>query len=283
MADIQRRSFRTPHERVEYPFGATDEVHLGETVVGKSIHLPGWRWSDHIRPITGTRTCQVHHVGVVAGGRLRVRLEGGAELMLEPDDVYDIPPGHDSWVVGDEPLTIIEWAGVHGWATPPIGERVLATILFTDIVGSTARAAELGDRAWARLLDDHNAVVRAALDRSRGREVATTGDGVLAIFDGAERAIRTANVIAEGVRGLGLTIRAAVHTGEVELVPDNVRGVAVHVAARILGIAEPGEILVSDTTRGVVESPDLSFVDRGRHALKGVSEPRRVFALAPGS
>src|SRR5918999_4374665 len=101
MAGIQRRSFRTPDERVEYPLGATDEVHLGEAVVGKSTQLPGWRWSDHIRPITGTPSCQLRHIGVVLAGRFGVRLDTGAEMTFEPDDVYDIPPGHDGYVLGD--------------------------------------------------------------------------------------------------------------------------------------------------------------------------------------
>ena len=279
MASVQRRSLRTPDERVTYPLGFTDEAHLGETVVGRSVHEPGWRWSHHIRPIAGTPSCQVHHVGVVMAGRLAVRVEGGPEVILETDDVYDSPPGHDSWVAGDEPLELLEWAGVHGWASPAAGERILATMLFTDIVDSTARAAPLGDRAWARLLEEHDRVARAALDRLRGREVTTTGDGLVAVFDGAERAVLAAARIRDAVAGLGLAIRAAVHTGEIELVPDNIRGVAVHIAARILALAAPGEILVSETTRSLVESRELVFADRGEHELKGVSGRRRVFAL----
>lgn len=279
MAGFQRKSFRAPDERVSYPFGVTDEVHIGDMVVGRSIHHPGWRWSEHIRPIAGTPTCQIHHAGVVLGGRMSVRLDGGAQLTFEPDDVYDIPPGHDGWVEGDEPVELLEWAGVHGWASPAAGERVLATILFTDIVDSTARAADLGDRAWARLLEDHNRATRAALDRLRGREVTTTGDGIVAVFDGAERAIRAAASITDAVAALGLAIRAAVHTGEIELVPDNIRGVAVHIAARILALASPGEILVSETTRGLVESRELTFADRGEHELRGVTGLRRLFAV----
>ena len=279
MAEIRRRNLGSPDEEQEYPFGRSEEVHLGEYVVGRSRADPGWRWRTAVQPIVGGDWCQVHHMGVVLTGRMRIQLPDGSEHDFGPDDVYDIPPGHDAWVLGEEPAVTIEWVGVHGWASPPIGDRVLATILFTDIVDSTRRATELGDRAWTRLLDDHNALVRASLDGYRGREVATTGDGVVALFDGAERAVRAAAAIADGVRRLGLAIRAAVHTGEVELVPGNVRGVAMHVAARILPLAQPGEVLVSDVTRSLVDSPGLAFADRGRHALKGVTGERGIYVL----
>jgi class 3 adenylate cyclase len=279
MPAVQRKSFRTPDERVTYPLGTTYEVHLGEMVVGRSVHEPGWRWSTHIKPLMGTQSCQIHHVGMLVSGSLRVRLDDGSEVTLAADDVIDIPPGHDAWVLGDEPAVTVEWVGVHGWASPPMDERVLATILLTDIVDSTALAERIGDRAWRHLLEEHNTRTRHVLDRFRGREVATTGDGVLAMFDGAERAVRAASTIADSVVDLGLTIRASVHTGEVELVPGNVRGVAVHITARVLALAEPGEVLVSGTTRELIDSRDLSFADRGHHELKGVSGARRVYAL----
>jgi class 3 adenylate cyclase len=280
MGTVQRKSLRTPDERVTYPLGATEEVHLGELVVGRSHHEPGWRWSTHIKPLIGTQSCQIHHVGMVVSGSLRVRLDDGSEVALAADDIIDIPPGHDAWVVGDEPAVTVEWVGVHGWASPPMDERVLATILLTDIVDSTALAERIGDGAWRRLLEEHNTRTRQVLDRFRGREVATTGDGILAIFDGAERAVRAATAARSALRDLDLTIRAGLHTGEIELVPGNVRGVAVHIAARILALAEPGEVLVSGTTRDLIDSRDLSFADRGRHELKGLSGARSVFALA---
>jgi class 3 adenylate cyclase len=282
MAEMTRRSLRVPDEEQHFPLGQSEEVHLGQYVVGRSRHEPGWRWSTHVQPIVGGERCQVRHVGVVLAGRVRVFLASGTEVDLGPDDVYEIPPGHDAWVLGDEPVVMLEWVGVHGWASAASGDRVLATILFTDIVDSTVRASQLGDRAWARLLEEHNATLRATLDRFRGREIDTTGDGLLALFDGPERAVRAALAMADGVRDLDLTIRAALHTGEVELVADKVRGIAVHVAARILSLAQPDEILVSDATRGLIESRDLGFVDRGRHALKGVSSERAVFAVARG-
>ena len=279
MAEIRRKSLDSPDDHVRYPKGYTDEVHLGELVVGRSVHEPGWRWSTHVKPIVGTPTCQVHHVGVMMAGSFAVRADDGTEATFSPGDVYDIPPGHDGWVVGDEPAEIIEWVGVHRWALPAADERVLATILITDIVDSTALAARRGDRDWTALLEEHTARLRQVLDRFRGREIATTGDGILAIFDGAERAIRAAGAMGPALRGLDVRIRAGIHTGEIELVPGNVRGVAVHLAARLLALAAPDEVLVSGMTRELVESPDLAFADRGRHELKGISGLRQVFAL----
>jgi class 3 adenylate cyclase len=281
MAGIQRKSLRSPDEVITFPLGTTDEVHLGELVVGRSRHEPGWRWSTHVKPIVGTQTCQFHHVGLLESGTLQVRLHDGTEMTLEADDVMDVPPGHDAWVVGDEPVVTLEWVGAHRWASAPTDERVLATILLTDIVDSTALAQRLGDGPWTMLMEDHNGRVRQVLDRFRGREVRTTGDGVLAIFDGAERAVRAAAAIGSALHDLDLTIRAGVHTGEIEIVPGNVSGVAIHIAARLLALAQPGEVLVSGTTRDLIESRELTFTDRGRHELKGVIGARSVFALAP--
>ncbi|MGH2429008.1 MAG: adenylate/guanylate cyclase domain-containing protein [Candidatus Limnocylindria bacterium] len=279
MAGIQRKSFRMPDETETFPHGISREVHFGELVVARTFQEPGWRWSTDVKPIVGTSSCRFHHTGVVLRGRIRWRLDDGTEMEFEPDDVFDIPPGHDAWVVGDEPFETIDWVGAHRWASPPTGERVLATILFTDIVGSTARAEQVGDEAWGRLLEEHNTLFRRILDRFGGREVATTGDGLLAIFDSAERAVRGAWAISLELGGRDIPIRAGVHTGEIEIVPGNIRGVAVHVAARIMALARPGEVLVSGTTRGLIESRDLTFADRGTQALKGVSGARAIFAL----
>lgn len=279
MADVQRRNFQAPDEHVEYPLGYTDEVHLGELVVGRSRHRPGWRWSDHIKPIVGTPSCQNHHVGIVVSGRLGIRTDDGREFVFGPDDVYDIPPGHDGWVVGDEAVDLVEWVGVHQWATAPSGERVLATVVFTDIVDSTATAQRLGDVPWRRLLEEHDTTIRTLLDRYRGQEVATTGDGFLALFDGAERALRAALGMAAACDDIGVPIRVGIHTGEVEVVPGNIRGVTVHVAARVMALAGPGEVLVSSTTRDLVESRELAFDDRGTHELKGVTGARPLFLV----
>ena len=153
---------------------------------------------------------------------------------------------------------------------------MLATVLFTDIVGSTERAAELGDRRWTELLDRHDAVVRGELDRFRGREVNTAGDGFLATFDGPARAIRCALAIRAAVAQLGLEIRAGLHTGECEIVDRKVSGIAVHIGARVASAAGPGEVLVSATVRDLVAGSGIHFEDRGERELKGVGVRRIV-------
>ena len=154
---------------------------------------------------------------------------------------------------------------------------VLATLLFTDIAGSTAKAAELGDRAWQDLLTKHRRLVRAQLARFRGREVDMAGDGVFATFDGPARAVRCASAIAHGLEALGLYVRAGVHTGEIELANGGVRGVAVHIGARIAAAAGPGEVLVSSTVKDLVAGSGIAFEERGEHELDGVPGTWRLF------
>jgi class 3 adenylate cyclase len=162
---------------------------------------------------------------------------------------------------------------------PPEPDRVLATVLFTDIVGSTVRAAELGDTRWRQLLREHNAVVRTQLTRYRGREIDTAGDGVFATFDGPARAIRCARAIVEGLRDLGLEIRVGLHTGEVELDDGRARGIAVHIGARIAQAARPGEALVSSTVKDLVAGSGIEFEERGAAELKGVPGEWRLYAV----
>jgi class 3 adenylate cyclase len=159
-------------------------------------------------------------------------------------------------------------------------DRVLATVLFTDIVDSTRRAAELGDREWRALLDAHDAVIRAQLSRFRGREINTSGDGFLATFDGPQRAIRCAMAIRDAVQALGIQIRAGLHTGEVELRDDDIGGIAVHLGARVSALAGPNDVLVSSTLRDLVIGSGLKFDDRGAHQLKGVPGEWRLHAVA---
>jgi len=159
-------------------------------------------------------------------------------------------------------------------------DRMLATVMFTDIVESTTRAAALGDSAWRDLLGEHDRLVRLALERHRGREVKTTGDGFLATFDGPARAIRAAASIAEGVRTLGLQVRAGLHTGECEVMDEDVRGLAVHIGARVMGKAGPGEVLVSSTVKDLVVGSGIAFEDRGEHDLRGVPGRWRLHAVA---
>jgi class 3 adenylate cyclase len=153
----------------------------------------------------------------------------------------------------------------------------------TDIVDSTARAREMGDASWRDLLARHNRVVRDLLERFRGREVTTTGDGCVAMFDGAERAIRAAQEIGGGVVDLGLEVRAGVHTGEVELEGDDVRGLTVHIAARIMALAGPGEVYASWATRELLAGSSITFVDRGLHELKGLTDQRRAYLVEASS
>ena len=156
-------------------------------------------------------------------------------------------------------------------------DRVLATVMFTDIVESTKRAASLGDRDWRRLLDRHNDVVRQEIERFRGRTVKSLGDGFLATFDGPARAVRCAAALAERLRPLGLQVRSGLHTGEIELTADDVAGIAVHLAARVAEKADAGEVLVSNTVRDLVAGSGLRFGDRGSHVLRGFPEPLRLF------
>jgi class 3 adenylate cyclase len=156
---------------------------------------------------------------------------------------------------------------------------VLATVLFTDIVDSTATLARIGDERWRELLNDHNRRVRDQLNQFRGREVDTTGDGFLAVFDSASRAVRCGLALIGAARDMGIAIRVGVHTGEVEFVGDNVRGVAVHAAARVLSRAGADEVFVSSTTRDLLEGSSLTFEDAGPHDLKGLSGARTLYRV----
>jgi pimeloyl-ACP methyl ester carboxylesterase len=158
-------------------------------------------------------------------------------------------------------------------------ERVLATVLFTDIAGSTERAADLGDARWRELLEAHHGVVRSQLERYRGREIDTAGDGFLAAFDGPARGIECAVAVRDRVAELGLSVRSGLHTGECERMGDKLGGIAVHTGARVAGLAEPGEVLVSSTVRALVAGSGIEFEDRGEHRLKGIAEPWQVYRV----
>ncbi len=283
MARPEAKNLDAPDETLSFPKGSAKTVRVGDLVVGRLEQQPGWRWSEQVKPIAGTGSCQFHHIGVGLSGSAMIRMDDGTELLIQAGDVFDIPPGHDQWVVGDEPAVSIIWGGWRGWGKQPVGERILTTMLFTDIAGSTDRASRLGDAAWDKVLERHNERVREVLERHRGVEMNTTGDGFLAIFDGAARAVIAGAEITNAVRELGLEVRAGVHTGEVEVVPGNIRGLAVHEAARILGLAAPSEVLVSSTTRELAAGSGLTFGDRGTHRLKGVPHERQLFAVRPRS
>jgi len=275
----QAKNFRNPDQVRRFPNGRIENVSHGETTVGRFFLEPGWRWSRDVGPIAGTRSCQIHHQGVVLRGRLRVESDKGEVCEFGVDDVYDIPPGHDALVVSDEAFEAIEFASARLFAAPSEGDRVLAAMLCTDIVDSTAHLRRLGDSAWRELLLEHNHQVRIELNSFRGREIQTTGDGFLAVFDGPARAVRCARSIGRSVVRLGIGIRAGVHTGEVEFVGDNVRGLAVHETARVAGVAAAGEVLVSATTKHLLEGSGIALESAGVHELKGLGEARELFRI----
>jgi class 3 adenylate cyclase len=283
MVSAVKKSLDRPDERVTVAGIAADVVQVGDAAISRNVFQPGAHCALGGRRVVGNRrakaSCMAHHTGVLLEGSLHVEMDDGSTLDIEPNDVFDIPPGHDGWVIGSIPMRGINWSGVRTWIPEPeAGERVLASILFTDIVGSTETAARLGDTAWRELLDRHDREIRTQLDRYRGREIDTAGDGFLAIFDGAARAIRAAGGIRDGVRRLGLEVRQGIHTGEIELVGAGVRGIAVHEAARTAAAAGPGEILVSATTRALADGGGARFEDRGTRVLKGLPGTRRLFA-----
>jgi class 3 adenylate cyclase len=281
MADAVFKSLEKPDNVIEFPEMRARIVELGDLTVGELVSQPGWRWSEHVRPTVGGEWCQARHIGIVLSGRLGISFPDGTELEFGPKDVFDIPPGHDGFTVGDEPCVQIEWAGIRAFAGFPTGihSRVLATLLFTDLVESTAIAAKLGDARWRELLSTHLEAAREELNRFGGREITTTGDGLLATFEGPARALHCAAAIRRAARRHGLHVRAGVHVGEVELVGADVRGVTVHEAARIMAAAGEDEILVSDLTRALAGASGLTFEDRGTHALKGLEGEWRLAAF----
>jgi class 3 adenylate cyclase len=280
MARLQSKLFDEPDELVTLPLVTVQVVLLGEAHVARLVHQPGWSWAEHVKPVAGTPSCQHHHQGVVLEGAVEIETDAGARRILRAGEAFEVPPGHNARVIGDEPFVTIEFAGVHGWAKPAeAGERFVATLLVTDIVDSTKVAVRLGDAAWKELLARHNEAARIQLDRFRGLEVLTTGDGILAFFDGVARAVRCAAAIRDGAWQDGLQIRAGVHSGEVERDAGNLRGVAVHAVTRIAALANPGEVLVSAPTASLLEGAGLRLEDAGEHELKGLAGARRIYRL----
>jgi class 3 adenylate cyclase len=230
-----------------------------------------------VLPTIGVPTLIVHRTG---DRRADV---GGSRWMAEqiPGARYVELPGDDHLIWADpDPIFDAVEEFVTGVPPSAVPDRMLTTVLFTDIVGSTETAAALGDSAWRRALDRHDEIVRRYVERYRGREIKSTGDGFLAAFDGPGRAVRCAEGIAAAVAAVGLEIRAGAHTGEVETRGDDIGGLAVHIAARIAALAGPGEILTSGTVRDLVAGSGISFESRGLHALKGVPGQWELFAAS---
>jgi class 3 adenylate cyclase len=285
MTKARSASFARPHEVRDFDHGRLLLVHLGDEAVGRQVLDPGWRWSVHVKPVVGTAKCEIHHIGLMLSGHLRAEMADGSVLEVGPDEVYELPPGHDAWVVGDEPAVSLHWSGIRtfGATVATSRQRALTTVLFTDIVDSTDVAARLGDERWQDLLATYNETVRRVFDRFAGVEITATGDGFLARFDTPAGAIHCAEAIRAAIVDLGLEMRAAVHTGEVELVGDDIRGVAIHLASRILALERPGEILVSATTHDLADGSGLKFEDHGRHILRGISGERSIFRVGQAS
>ena len=280
MSRVEVRDLGEPEAVVSHPLGATYQVRLAQTVVSRHVLQPGWSWEEHARPVVGTPSCELYHRGVVLSGRMGIRTDEGEELIIGPNHVFDLPPGHVTWVEGDDELVMVDWAGGAGFDPPPGGEaRVLATILFTDIVDSTVRARDAGDASWRRTVAMHDDVVRSVLVGFGGREVETAGDSFLVVFDTAEGAIRCGLALVGALAAIQLPIRVGIHSGEVATSGDHVRGLAVHAAARIVDRAAAGEVLVSGTTRDLAEgATGLTFESRGRHHLKGLEREHELFA-----
>ncbi|WFU16057.1 adenylate/guanylate cyclase domain-containing protein [Bradyrhizobium sp. CB3481] len=214
-------------------------------------------------------------------GDVRVNVEAGRFMARQiPNAKYLELPGNDHLLWTGETERVLDEIEefLTGSRSTTDSDRVLATVMFTDIVNSTKRAETIGDRAWHDVLDRHNALVRREISRHRGHEVRTMGDGFLATFDGPARSIRCALAINEGVEALGLQVRAGLHTGEVEMSDNDLSGIAVHIAARVATIAKPGQVLVSNTVRDLVAGSNIRFHDEGSHSLKGLTESVRLFA-----
>jgi class 3 adenylate cyclase len=280
MPPIKIANMDEPDEVREFPGELMQMVRVGAQTIGRATLQPGWRWSTTIGARGSGEWCTVHHFNYVISGRLAFVMKDGEAGELGPGQIADVPPGHDAWVVGDEPAVVLDFFGnISDIGRPADHSRVLATILMSDIVESTATANRIGDAAWRDLLANHDRVVRRQLDRFGGREVKTTGDGFIATFSSAAAALRCGSEIVAELAPIGIEVRVGVHTGEVEEVDSDVRGVAVHAAARIMSLAGASEVFASSVTRALVASSGLSFEDRGAHEIKGFDSPIEVYAV----
>jgi class 3 adenylate cyclase len=280
MGAIKWKSLDDPDVVRVWTRGKGSIAHVGVHTIGRGVLEPGWRWSEHMGPAMGTTSCPIHHIQVVLSGRFGVRMDDGEEVVLKAGDVADIPPGHDAWVEGDEPCVLLDVAGnIMAIGVPREHERIVTTLLMTDIVDSTATASRLGDAAWKQVLTDHNRVVRAQFVQFSGTEVNTTGDGFLATFRSAVGALRCAAAIRDDLYSTGIEVRAGVHTGEVEVIGNDIGGVTVHAVARIMALAGPRQVFASSATVGLADGNGLTFEARGSRDVKGLDRPIEVFEL----
>jgi class 3 adenylate cyclase len=279
---IRRKSLEAPDHHREFPNGVGVVVGLGSIDVGRAILQPGWRWSTDIKPGVGTETCEVHHFHIVLAGTVAFQMGGAPPQEFGPGDVVDVPAGHDAWVVGDGNAVLLDISGNSvDFGLPVPQTRAVLTMLMSDIVASTSTVVEVGDAAWRGMVVAHDRAVRRQLDRFQGHEVKTTGDGFLATFQSAGAALLAALAIREAARSVGLDLRIGVHTGEVEVLRDDVRGSAVHATARVMSTAQPAEILTTAVTQALAEGSGVAFGDRGPHQLRGFERPLALYAVEP--
>ena len=208
-------------------------------------------------------------------------MDDGSAISIGPNDAYEIPPGHDAWVLGDTPFATFEWTSSRVFARPPDeDDGVVYTLLFSDIVGSTATIERIGDQAWRELLLAHNAAMREQIEHHRGREFDWSGDGFMALFDSAGRAVRCGFAMLRAAEALKLALRVGCHTGEVLFVGGYPHGVAVHTAARVVALAGANEVFVSHTTRDLLGNSSFQIEAAGLFELKGLTGAREVFRVA---
>jgi len=280
MGRIKRASLTDPGHGRALPRLHGQLARIGSLGIGRAQLAPGWRWSEDVKPAVGTEWCMVHHVQVLLAGRFAVRMDDGEEAAFEAGDVFDLPPGHDAWVVGAAPVDILDISGnVGDFGLPAARTRTLATLLMTDIVGSTNILARVGDQAWKQQLGDHDRIVRAEIGRAGGIEIDTTGDGFLAEFTSAAGALETALRTCTSIEAIGVTVRVGVHTGEIERVDGNVRGLAVHTTARVMAAAGPSEVLTTLTTTLLAQPGAFTFTSVGTRELKGLPAPIELFRV----
>jgi class 3 adenylate cyclase len=241
-------------------------MHMNNRIDIRDV-LPTIRVPTLVLHRTGDR-----RVSVGAGRFLGATIPGARYVEMAGSD-------HVAWVGDTDRLADEIEEFVTGSRADPEPDRVLATVMFTDIVDATRRAEDLGDRRWRALLDRHDEVVRREIERFRGHEVKTLGDGFLATFDGPARAVRCALGASQAVQSLGLRVRCGLHTGEIEVKGADIGGIAVHIAARISALAQANQVLASRTVRDLVAGSNLRFADHGTHALKGIAEPMTLFEV----
>jgi class 3 adenylate cyclase len=279
MAENVVRNFDEPDSTRDFPKGSLDLIKVGPLTFGRETLEPGWRWSVDVKPIAGTELCEFHHVGLQISGRWVCEDRDGNLIEIGPGDIFDTPPGHDAWVEGDEPCVTLDFQGIEDWALRSGSARVLTTVMFADIVGSTPLVERIGDAAWRRLLEQFREDVGIVLAAFDGSLVDTAGDGILARFDSALGAVRAAVGVTEAADRLGIETRAGVHTGEVEISAAALTGLALHVGARVLAEAGAGEVVVTATTHDLTAGSGLAYESRGSVELRGLTGARNLYVL----